>query len=115
MLDKKVAGLPGGKLAEDEDPRGALERELSEELGLSVSDFIVTGCEASKGSPVIRALPNLRAVRTDYIFTMALRSDHPYLAIESFKREEHGHAALFKWIPYADWRQREAKRRAEYQ
>lgn len=105
----KVAGLPGGKLAENEDPRVALERELFEELDLQTGDYSVVTCETKKGSPVIRALPNLRAVRTDYIFTVMLRPDHPYLALESFEREEHGHAALFKWIPETEWSARQQR------
>ena len=105
----KVAGLPGGKLGESEDPRTALERELFEEFGLRAEDYSVSECETRKGLPVVRALPNLRAVRTDYIFTAALRSDHQYLTLGSFEREEHGQIALFKWIPETEWNVRQAR------
>ncbi len=109
--DLNVASLPGGKLAENEDPHSALKRELLEELGLSTPDYTVRGCETKKGSPVIRALPNLPARRTDYIFTVHLRKDHPYLAVPSFEREEHGRIALFRWVPETEWSEKEQKQR----
>src|SRR3989338_1573326 len=105
----EVAGLPGGKLAENEDSRLALGRELLEELDLHTADYSVTGYESVKGASVIRALPGLTAKRTDHIFSITLQSDHQYLTLKSFEREEHGHVALFKWIPETEWNERRAK------
>ena len=52
---------PGGKLERDESPRGCLERELSEELGLSLADHparalgVFTAPAANEPGHLVRA------------------------------------------------------------
>jgi len=87
-VNKTLWSIPGGGIHKNETPRGAIEREIKEEIGVNITSLEKIGKNWYLCAPFVKAYYHLFIAKTSDLPKAKGESDEDIRAAKSFSKEE---------------------------